>query len=162
MKNKIVKGVLLTFMMLFITACCNNNEGKITEADKEQIKSEIQAKEALFAEIYNAGEMKSIGYYADDAISYSQNRPPLVGKEAIVEYLADGIDSLAVHNKISFTTVDVFPSKDGGQVVEIGHYEVVDANNTVVNSGNYMSLFEKRNGKYVSVRDMSVSDMPWE
>ncbi len=162
MKNTIFKGLLLTFMTLLVTACYNKSEGQLTEADMEQIKNEIQAKESLFAEIYNAGEMKNIGYYADDAISYAQNRAPLIGKQAIVGYLADGIDSLAVSNKISFTTVDVFPSKDGGQVVEIGHYEVVDANNAIVNSGNYMSLFEKRDGKYVSVRDMSVSDMPWE
>ena len=39
---------------------------------------------------------------------------------------------------------------------------MVDANNTIVNSGNYMSLFEKRDGKYVSIRDMSVSDIPWD
>lgn len=162
MKNKIVNGVLLTFMMLLITACNNNNEGQITEADIEQIKTQIQAKEDLFAEIYNASEMNIIGYYAEDAISYPQNRPPLVGKQAIVAFLADGIDSLAEYNKISFTTIDVFPSKDGGQVVEIGHFEVVDANNTIVNSGNYMSLFEKRDGKYVSIRDMSVSDIPWD
>jgi hypothetical protein len=47
-------------------------------------------------------------------------------------------------------------------VVEIGHYKVVDSTNTAVNTGNYMSLFEKRNGRYFSVRDMSASDMPME
>ena len=35
--------------------------------DKEQIKKEIQAKEDEFAATYNAGELKNIGYYADDA-----------------------------------------------------------------------------------------------
>jgi hypothetical protein len=43
-------------------------------------------------------------------------------------------------------------------VVEIGHYQVVDSARTPINVGNYMTLFEKRDGKYVAVRDMSASD----
>jgi hypothetical protein len=31
--------------------------------------------------------LRDIGYYADDATSFFQNRPPLIGKEAIVEFL---------------------------------------------------------------------------
>ena len=50
--------------------------------DKEQIKKEIQAKENEFAETYNSGIAKAIGYYADDAITFTQNRAPLVGKDS--------------------------------------------------------------------------------
>ncbi len=42
-------------------------------------------------QLYNAGEIKDIGYYADDATTFFQNRPPLVGKEAIVEFLKSDI-----------------------------------------------------------------------
>ena len=80
---------------------------EIAVIDKEQIKKEIQAKENLFAETYNSGERKKIGYYADDAVSFAQNRAPLVGKEAIVEFLLDGIESNDNSNKISFTTNEV-------------------------------------------------------
>ena len=45
-------------------------------------------------------------------------------------------------------------------MVEIGAFKVTDSANAVLNTGHYMSLFEKRNGKYVAVRDMSASDMP--
>ena len=62
-------------------------------------------------------------------------------------------------NKISFKTNEVFVSNDGNMVVEIGHFTVVDSTNTGVNRGNYMSLFEKRDGKYVCIRDMSASDV---
>lgn len=163
MKIKIIRGVLLTSVMLLMVAC-NTEKGDIpaVAVDKAQIKKEIQAKEDLFAETYNSGNIKSIGYYADDAISFSQNRRPLVGKKAIVEHLLEGLDSTATSNKISFKTIEVFVSNDGIQVVELGNYKVVDSTNTLVNSGNYMSLFEKRDGKYVSVRDMSTSDMEIE
>jgi ketosteroid isomerase-like protein len=143
---------------------CNTKKAEPGAAviDKEQIKKEIQAKENKFAETYNSGIAKSIGYYADDAISFSQNRAPLVGKAAIVEYLFEDLKPADKSNKISFTTNEVFISNDGNQVVEIGYYKVVDSANTPVNTGNYMVLFEKRNGKYVCVREMSASDKPLE
>ncbi len=159
MKNMIIKGVLSGSIIGFMFACNETKEQPVAAViDKEEIKKEIQAKEDSFASIYNSGEMRSIGYYADDATSFFQNRPPLVGKEAIVSFLKADITSNS--DKISFKTNEVFVSGDGNQVVEIGSFKVVDSVNTPINTGNYMSLFEKRNGKYVAVRDMSASDMP--
>ena len=155
MKNIIVKAVL-SGCIASMTAC--NSTSEISPAEKEEIKKEIQAKEDEFAKVYNAGELKQIGYYAEDAITYYQNRAPLVGREAIVNFLKADIDSNT--NKISFVTKEVFPSNDGNQVVEIGYFELLDSANIVINTGNYMTLFEKRNGKYVSLRDMSVSNVP--
>ena len=160
MKTKILMIVLL--MSLLFACDTKKTEPVAAVIDKEQIKKEIQAKENEFAETYNSGIAKSIGYYADDAITFAQNRAPLVGKAAIVEYLMADLNPATKSNKISFTTNEVFVSNDGNQVVEIGYYKVVDSTNTAVNTGNYMVLFEKRNGKYVCVRDMSASDMPLE
>lgn len=160
MKNMTVKGVLLGSMLTLLFSCNNKKEETAAPVvDKEQIKKEIQAKEDEFAATYNAGELKDIGYYADDATTFFQNRPPLVGKPAIIEFLKSDLNG-GSKNKISFQTNDVFVSNDGNQVVEVGSFKVVDSSNTTVNSGNYMSLFEKRDGKYVCVRDMSASDMP--
>jgi len=162
MKTNIALAALLCLMSLLSACDTKNTETTEVVIDKEQIKKEIQAKENEFAETYNSGIPKSIGYYADDAVSFAQNRSPLVGKEAIVDYLLSDLDQTTQSNKISFTTNEVFVSNDGKQVVEIGYYKVVDSNNTAVNTGNYMVLFEKRNGQYVCVRDMSASDMPLE
>ena len=159
MKKDILKMGLLSGILMLMISCNSKQETSTTTAiDKEQIKKEIQSKEDAFAEIYNTGELKNIGYYADDATTFFPNRPPLVGKEAIIEFYKSAITS--VTDKISFTSKDIFISNDGNQVVEIGYFKVVDSTNTPINSGNYMSLFEKRDGKYVCVRDMSASDMP--
>lgn len=159
MNNKIIQKVLLAGVITLMFACNTKKEGPETVvADKEQIKKEIQAKEDEFAATYNAGQMKNIGFYADDATSFYQNRAPLVGKPAIVEFLLADLKSNS--NKISFITNEVFVSDNGNLVVEIGAYKVVDSTDTPVNTGNYMTLFEKRNGKYVSLRDMSASDRP--
>jgi ketosteroid isomerase-like protein len=160
MKKDILKMGLLSSTLMLMISCNSKQETSTatTAVDKEQIKKEIQAKEDAFAEIYNTGELKNIGYYADDAVTFFQNRPPLVGKEAIVEFYKSAITSNS--NKISFTSKDIFISNVGNQVIEIGFFKVVDSTNAPINTGNYMSLFEKRNGKYVCVRDMSASDMP--
>ena len=169
MKNATVKNVMLAAIICLVSACNAKKEetavgtekGQVNEKeqviDKEQIKREIQAKEDEFAATYNAGVLKDIGYYADDAITYYQNREPLVGKRAIVEFLKSDLSSNTT--KISFTTKEVFVSSDGNQVVEIGYFKVIDSTTQKeINTGHYMSLFEKRNGKYVTVRDMSASD----
>jgi ketosteroid isomerase-like protein len=159
MKNKTIKKILLAGITTLLLACNDKKEKTaVGEIDKEQIKKEIQAKEDEFAATYNAGELKNIGYYADDATSFYQNRAPLVGRNAIVEFFRSDLASNS--NKISFKTNEVFVSTDGKQIVEIGYFKVVDSGNTIINSGNYMSLFEKRNDKYVCVRDMSASEIP--
>jgi len=160
MKNNILNGLLLGTVLISMFSCNQKKEEvkPVVVVDKEQIKKEIQAKEDEFAATYNSGELKSIGYYADDAISYYQHKKPLVGKQAISEFLK--ADLGANSNVISFKTTEVFVSNDGNQVVESGAYTVTDSvKKTVINSGNYLSLFEKRDGKYVCVRDMSASDM---
>ena len=157
MGNKnLITGLLAMFVIL--SMACTPKKEAAPVIDKEQVKKDIQAKEDEFAATYNAGKVKDIGYYADDATTFFPNRPPLVGKDAIVEFYKSAITS--VTDKISFTSKDIFISNDGNQVVEIGFFKVVDSTNTTINSGNYMSLFEKRDGKYVCVRDMSASDMP--
>jgi ketosteroid isomerase-like protein len=159
MKSKVTNGLLLLYLMSLLIACnTEKTEPAVAVVDKEQIKKEIQAKEDEFAAIYNGGELKQIGYYAEDATTFAQNQAPIVGREAIIEYLKVDVDSYT--DKISFTTKEVFASNDGNLVVEIGYYQVVDSTNTSINTGNYMCLFEKRDGRYYCAREMSASDMP--
>src|SRR4030095_12944741 len=107
MKNKAVKGALLGGIITLMFACNpKTEEPAAVVVDKEQIKKEIQAKEDEFASVYNSGVLKNIGYYADDATSFFQNRQPLVGKEAIIEFLKS--DAMSNHNNISFKTNEVF------------------------------------------------------
>jgi len=159
MKYTIVKGLCLSCLTAFVVSCNEKKqEAPAPGVDKEQIKKDIQAKEDEFASTYNAGEMKSIGYYADDATTFYTNRPPLVGKQAIVDFLKS--DLISRTDKLSFITNEVFPSSDGNQIVEVGSFKLMDSENNVINTGNYMSLFVKKDGKYVCLRDMSTSDMP--
>jgi ketosteroid isomerase-like protein len=158
MKKQFLKGLVVSGALLLLISC--KKEEPVVAIDTNLIKEEIQAKENEFADTYNSGIEKNIGYHAEDAITYPQNSKPVVGKAAIIEFLKTHRDTISIGRKISFKTEEVFVSKDGEQVVEIGYYKVSDSTNAIVNSGNYMSLFVKRDGKYVCLRDMSTSDLP--
>ncbi len=88
MKNMFVKGIVLGCLFLLM-ASCNTNEENSTSVviDKELVKKDIQARENQFAEIYNGGELKKIGYYADDAVTFYQNMTPIRSKEERLEFL---------------------------------------------------------------------------
>ncbi|AOW08838.1 YybH family protein [Flavobacterium gilvum] len=161
MKNLFSKGLVVSSVLLVLISC-KKEESAASAIDTNKIKEEIQAKENEFADTYNSGVMKQIGYFADDAVTFPQNHEPVSGKSAIIEYLKAHIDTVARGRKIAFTTNEVFVSKDGEQVVELGSYTISDSTKNLINSGNYMTLFVKKDGKYYSLRDISTSDLPTE
>ncbi len=162
MKTKILVAVLICFMGALFHSCENAKGDTRTEVatiDKEAIRAEISAMENTYADAVNMGNAdQAAAYYAEDATSYHQNEPPVVGKQAIKESLAKEIALLPKGSRINFITEDIMVSSDGNQVVETGRYTLSDATNPEALSGNFISIFEKRDGKYVCVKDMSVSD----
>lgn len=158
MKNKILNSIILITILSFVISC--KPKSQEATVDKEQIKEEIQAMENKMAEMYNNRELIGEEYYADDATSFSQNKPPLVGKAAIDKSIREDLLEFKKGNQIAFVANEVYPSNDGNQVVEVGSYRVSDSTSTAIYTGNYMAFFEKRDGKYVCVRDMAASDRP--
>lgn len=160
MKNKILKGGLLLVILFLLIGCNEKKEAPMAKVDKDAIKTEIQAMEDAFAKAFNERKTDEIIYYAEDAISFSNEKKPLEGRKAIHESMKEELMTFPKGATISFETKEVHISNDGNQVVEIGGYQVVDSTNTKIMSGNYISLFEKREGKYICIRDMGNSDMP--
>lgn len=162
MKNKILTlGLLVVFAVLSIS--CNKKTEEATTAstvDKEKIKMEIQALENTFAEHYNSKNTDSITYYADDAKSFFIGRNPISSKDSIIAFLKNDMAGIEKGVKFSFTTNEVHVSNDGINVTEIGEFKLTDSTGAKIESGNYFSLFEKRNGKYVCIRDIAASNMP--
>ena len=158
MKNRILNSIVFMAVFAFAIGC----KPKTTEVaiDKEQIKNDIQAMENKMAEMYNNRDLMGEEYYADDAHSFSQNKPPLVGKLDIDKSIKEDLAQFKKGNQIAFVANEIFPSSDGNQVLEVGSYRVSDSTATAIYTGNYMAYFEKRDGKYVCVRDMAASDRP--
>ena len=152
-----LKGIVLSIVSILFFACESKKEEAVA-IDKEQIKNEIQAIENKMAEMFNDRTVKAEEYYAEDAISFSQNKLPLEGKTAIEKSIKEDLENFPKGYQIAFVVNEIFPSNDGIQVVEIGNYRVSDSTSTPLYTGNYIAVFEKRDGKYVCIRDMSASD----
>ncbi len=159
MKNKILKGGFMLAILTVLLACDQKKEVLMPIVDKDAIKTEIQSMEDAFATAFNARTTDNIIYYADDAISFANEKKPLEGKAAIHESIKEDLKTFPKGAKISFITKEIHPSNDANQVVEIGGYQVKDSTDKMIMSGNFISLFEKKDGKYVCIRDMGNSDM---
>ncbi len=125
--------------------------------DLAQIKSEIQALENGYADGLNAKDANAVVvYYANDAVSMPNNAPIVSGHDALVSMIQQEIARDTTKTVISFETVDVFAA--GDLVTETGKSISKDADGNVVNTAKYMAIFEKRNGKYICIRDIYNED----
>lgn len=125
--------------------------------DMDKIRTEIQAMEDAYAAGLNAEDADAVlKYYADDAVSMVNDAPVASGRDALLKMVQEDIANDTINTTASFEVVDIFAA--GDLVVETGKATYKGADGNVVKTGKYMSLFEKRNGKYVSIRDIYNDD----
>ena len=147
----------LAFTALVLSACATAEKEEVL--DMEQVRVEIQAMEDAYAAGEKAKDADAVAaYYSDDAISYSRNEQPLSGKAAIRANIADNIAKDTTENYNVYKVVDLFA--EGNTAVEIGSWTEFDASGKQKGNGNYMSYFQKRDGKFICVRDMSTTTAP--
>ena len=152
------KYLLILVLPLLALACNQMPAEEPIELDMDALTAEIQAMEDAYAEAQNAGDIEGIlVYYADDAVNMPNEKPNVVGKEAIRERLTK---KFAKENEddggsISFQVESIMA--DGDLLVEAGS-STYTASNGEVSTGKYVSVFEKRDGKYVCVRDIWNED----
>ena len=155
---------------LIFTIGCNSQPDKKTEmestlttelvvakADMVSIKAEIQGLENDWAAADNARNAIGVAaFYSDDAISMSNNAPMIVGKAAIQKDTEQSLAKRAQGETVAYETLEVFG--DRNTVTEIGTAISKDASGKVVRTGKYMAIWEKRDGKYICIRDIYNSD----
>ncbi len=129
----------------------------VVKPDMAKLKAAIQALEISWAAADNARDTNAIAaFYAEDAISYSNNKPMVVGRAAIQKDIAAGLAKRAKGATVAYDVMDVFG--DENAVTETGKITVKDASGKVTYTGKYMAIWEMRDGKYICVRDMSNDD----
>lgn len=164
MKTNPFTPVLTAFaaIVMFAAGCSApaKTETATAEAakpDMAAIKTEIQAIETEWAAATTAKDIsKVMAFYADDAVEMNDDEPMHVGKPAIQQALAKSFADRKAGTVVSFETMDVYG--DGNVVTEVGKTTTKDAAGKVVSSGKYVGIFEKRNGKYVCIRDINNED----
>ncbi|MCH6198252.1 DUF4440 domain-containing protein [Aquiflexum sp. LQ15W] len=127
------------------------------EPDMAAIKAEIQDLEDAWGAADTAGDITSLmAFYADDAVSMGSGAPVAVGKAAIQKEFESSMAKRPAGQTITFEVLDIFG--DENTITEVGKTTRKDASGKVVSSGSYMAIWEKRDGKYVCVRDISNND----
>ena len=144
---------------------CSAPAPKVTETtvqveakpDMAAIKAEIQALESSWAASDNARDAAAVAaFYAEDAMSMSYDKPTLVGKAAILAEITESYAKKAAGSTVTYEVQEVFG--DENFVTEIGKSTVKDAAGNVTSTGKYMAVWEKRDGKYICIRDIYNND----
>ena len=159
MRNYIKLFGFSALTAIMLSACTTSENVEVL--DMEKVRGEIQAMEDAYAAGEKAKDADAVvAYYSDDAMGYSRNQQPISGKSAIRENIAKRIASDTTGNYSVYKVVDLFA--EGNTAVEIGSWTQFDSSGTEMENGNYMSYFQKRDGKYLCVRDMSTTTSPAE
>ncbi|TAE57991.1 MAG: DUF4440 domain-containing protein [Bacteroidetes bacterium] len=149
--------ITLSLCMLLFAACQQPEVQEAPKADMAKVKAEIKAIEDAWAAASNARDVATIvGFYADDAISMNDDQPMLVGKAAIQTGVEAEMAKRKVKAKTTFETLDLYG--DENRVTEVGKTTVTDSTGNVIYTGKYMAVWEKRSGKWLTIRDMSNDD----
>jgi uncharacterized protein (TIGR02246 family) len=166
------KFAILCVALFCLTPGCNNDpEDKAGAAtatevappaavttDMTKLKATIQALENSWAAADNARDTNAIAaFYAEDAISFSNNKPMVKGKAAILNDIKEGLTKRPKGSVVSYDIMDVFGNEQ--TVTETGTSTQKDATGKILNTGKYMAIWENRGGKYICVRDIYNDDV---
>lgn len=126
--------------------------------DPAKMKADIQALETAWANADNARDVNALAdFYSDDAVSLSNNQPMLTGKAAIKKDLESSMAKRLKGATISYDVMDAFGCDN--YVTEVGKTTYKDATGKVLSTGKYMAIWEKRDGKYICIRDIGNDDV---
>ncbi len=139
------------------TKAAETTKTVVAQPDMAKIKAEIKAIEDAWAAASNAKDVATVlGFYADDAISMNDDKPMQVGKAAIQKGIEAEMAKRPKNAKTVFETLDLYG--DENRVTEVGKTTITDSAGKVTYAGKYMAVWEKRNGKWLTIRDMSNDD----
>lgn len=129
------------------------------KADPAKLKAEIQEQETAWSVADNARDANAVAaYYADDAQSLATDKPTLVGNAAIKKDIEEGFAKRVKGSKVSYDVMDVYGSDN--HVTEVGKINRMDSTGKTTSTGKYMAVWEKRDGKWLCIRDIGNEDAP--
>ena len=138
-------------------AAVSTTAPEASKPDMAAIKAEIVGIENQWAAAINAKDIKAMmALYADDAVSMADGAPTLSGKAAIQKSQEADFAKPATFASIGFETLDVYGQ--GDVVTEVGKTMYKDAAGKTTGTGKYIAVFEKRDGKYLCIREIYNKD----
>jgi len=142
-------------LMLLAVHCNQQSTPDTTAADIETIKGV----NPIWFKSYNSGDVNAIvALYADDAVLNPPGAPPARGHSGIREFLTKDIES----SKTAGVTLNGNTAKDVGVSDKLGWewgtFTVKDKSGADIDQGKYVTVYEKKDGKWLIIRDIWNSD----
>jgi uncharacterized protein (TIGR02246 family) len=130
-------------------------------ADPTSEVAAIHAVDQVWVKAYNAGDVDTIAsLYDEHAVLLPPGAPPAHGRAAIRAFLAKDMAASAKDG----VTFSLGAKPDGGVSGDMGWasgtYTVKDKSGRVVQTGKYLSVSRKKDGKWLYIRDTWNSDGP--
>jgi ketosteroid isomerase-like protein len=143
--------------VIAMSACAPAAPPPVDTAAEEAV---LKAVTKAWLSAYNAGDVETIvAMYAEDAVLMPPHAPVATGPAAIRAFLtADTAAAKAAGVKLVPGAATAGVAGDTGW--ESGSYTIADASGATVDSGSYLSVSRKSNGKWLYVRDTYNSDRP--
>jgi uncharacterized protein (TIGR02246 family) len=148
---------LVVGTVIALSACAPAAPPPVDTAAEE---TALKATTAAWLDAYNAGDVeKIVALYAEDAVLMPPHAAVATGHAGIRAFLTtDTAGAKAGGVKLVPGAATAGVAGDTGW--ESGSYKVVDASGATVDSGSYLSVSRKSNGKWLYIRDTYNSDRP--
>jgi ketosteroid isomerase-like protein len=160
MVHAVPKLLALLVALVFAAGCGQTAPTTQTPATLATDEAAIRAGTVLWNDAYNAGEVdKIVALYAEDAVLMPTNAPALIGRAAIKDFLTKDIAAAKAEGLTDKDGIgDVGIS--GDLAWHAGTSSVIDAAGKTVETGKYIEVWQRTNGKWLMVRDIWNDDAP--
>ena len=144
--------------LLALTGCAKNAPSAGDTAADEQA---IRAINPAWFKAYNAGDVDGVvALYADDAVLNIPGAPAARGRAAIRDAYVTDIAASAAGGVSNSQGANGEFGVSGDLGWEWNTFTVRDKSGTTVDAGKYVTVYGRKNGKWLIIRDIWNSDAP--
>jgi ketosteroid isomerase-like protein len=155
--------IMLSSISICLMCCKANNSEKTavqtpasSALDKQWAKSFIDSMNTKFSEQVASGDSSALAsHYWPDAELLLDNSEVVKGDGILNAW--GSVVRMGV-KAMNFSTTDITGSE--AFIIETGNYEMKDVNNTILDRGKYVVVWEKRNAEWKLYRDIGSTSMP--
>jgi uncharacterized protein (TIGR02246 family) len=154
--NNIRKLVVIAASFAALAACAKTAPSAAGSAADE---SAARAVNIAWYKAYNAGDGAGVAaLYAEDAVLNAPGVPAARGMASIREYFVNGAAAVAAAGValVDGPTSDVGVS--GDLAWQSGTFKITDKSGAPVDAGKYLTVFQRKDGKWMIIRDTWNSD----
>ena len=152
-----IRKLILAACIAALVACAKMQPAPNTAADE----TAARAVNVAWYKAYNAGDGAAVAaLYAEDAVLNAPGAPAARGMASIRDYYVKGAAASAAAGLalVDDPTSDLGVS--GDLAWQSGTFKVTDKSGAAVDTGKYITVFQRKDGKWMIIRDTWNSDAP--